>query len=820
MKYLSLKLGYFITPEKKPLEEEVNRLEEYMSDLTDGIADFDFGLEPIVDGDEEEGEIVDVSPNSPMEILESSNSVPESSHSGYIQLLQRRIQNFQDVHDNSEDPKIREKSSFLIEELSVRLERNIETERKEKEEALEKSNRKALSDKIVIPEKESLDDIRDCIRKAAFVSTINYFPTVENTNIELDKDLRRVTNFVEDLNIYYKDSNLIKPFDENLLPPKELMEGKDCMIFSKIAFDKFYKSLFFTHGKLDQDNVVVDYKDIAFLFNQFFFVVPITSTKTNKNDIYHYYLPNLQVIKRKDFVSQFPSVNIQSTDVPNMKNIIGTASFIHLSKEDKKYHYFKKEGSTYLGKPMHIVDYWIKMDHKKQADQFTFDTSRPWGFLDKNKPKDSDLGLTSLSFNTYQGNQWARNIRKNLRDKRTDKEEDEINEFLRMFQTYIHMALCSGNEAHTAFTYSWILQVLFEQQKTEIMLTLISKPEGTGKSTLSNIMTLLMGTTLSVQAVREVFTHKFVGPIFENTRLLYVDEESNYHETKSFDKKSQDNLKSIMTLPTLMLEAKNHNLHKKVIVNNINILSTTNNLSPSYIKSESDNRRFFVLEVSTFLHRNEEFWTKFYHYYDRYIEYIWDYLYTLYVFEVFPFPRAKQAIQTYALALSMLRTMPPMSSKWSSFLARKEIGNSYEKYRRDLTRKFENRFCLRLSLTEIMEELDNKDAITVATFLNAMFEGVPLFQVSDLSSLQDLPSYDKCVEIFCRFQQVNKENYTQYISCQQLETVSKKRSLELSKKEASKSKQKRKQARADKFPIDPTQQLLFSDRCQISDAPQ
>lgn len=676
-----------------------------------------------------------------------------------------------------------------------------------------------------VREKESIEDIRSHLKKSAFASTIHYFATDKNTDEELDINLRRISNFVQELNVHYKNSELIKPFDENLLPPKELMEGKDCMIFSKIAFEKIYKSLFMTRGRPDPECAVVDYKDIAYLFNKFFFVVT-SKTKKTRSDIYHYFLPDLQVITRQrgKYQSQFPSVQIVSTDGPNLRNMVGMSYNVFLCKEEMKYHYFKKEGCTYFATKKHLIDLWIGIEYKRQADQFAFDTFRPWGFCDLDEEyegPDLKLKLDAKSFNTYQGNQWARDLRRNPRSNRKEKEEEEINEFLHMFQTYMFMALCSGNEKHATFLYSWILRVLFEKPKTEIMVTLISKPEGTGKSTLSNIMTVLMGTTLSVQAPRQVFSHKFTGPIFENTRLLYVDEESNYHETSKFDKTSQDNLKSIMTAPTLMVEGKHSNLDKKVINNDMNVLSTTNNLSPSYIKSESDNRRYFVLEVSTYLHQKEDFWTKFYDYYDKYMEYIWDYLYTLYIFEVFPFPRAIKAEQTYALALAMLRTMPLISGKWSSFLARKEIGNSYEKYRRDLTRKFDDRFCLRLSLAEIMEELDNKDAITVATFLNEMFVGGPLFQVNNLNSLKDLPSYDNCVDIFCRFQQVNKDNYLQYISCQQLETVSKKRSLEQSRKEASKSKQKRKVARKDKQPADPTQRLLFDvdQQCQ-SDVPK
>lgn len=165
-------------------------------------------------------------------------------------------------------------------------------------------------------------------------------------------------------------------------------------------------------------------------------------------------------------------------------------------------------------------------------------------------------------------------------------------EKIKLLLEFIKNIICSGNESHYRYILSWLkILVCHPSEKTRICLFLYGT-KGIGKSTLFDFLCeYVIGDHKSweISGLDKLF--KQFNSALDNSRLVCISEASNKKGNFFYN---HDMFKSYITDKSLDIEKKFKNTKK--IKNLCNFGITSNN--EFSLKLNSDNRRFFCLEVS------------------------------------------------------------------------------------------------------------------------------------------------------------------------------------------------------------------------------
>jgi hypothetical protein len=415
------------------------------------------------------------------------------------------------------------------------------------------------------------------------------------------------------------------------------------------------------------------------------------------------------------------------------------------------YHYVREDGVKYKGATS-IVNLWLEHTNRRSTDIVVFEPSQRHG----DPPTGPTLFDSSCSsfFNKYRGLEYL-----------DDALPIQDNEFIQMFQVLVNSAICANDKESQKFVWAWLLEVLFGEQKTNMMLTLYSRAQGTGKSTFALLLSILIGDSARITTPRNVIDGQFSGPFLQGATLVVLDEEKNQ---PGFEKKGEylNSLKNRITDEHISLEKKrvqhDGNTYAKDFTNYI---ATTNNY-PAYLEFGIENRRFSFFEVSDVLKGNKEFWTQFRLYLkDRnQLKDLSKFLYYIWRMELFKLKRDCPPI-TLARSQAMLANIDPVQNFVRDILLRKRIGNISPNLYRD--RVFDPKsptFPAKVSLEELTNHAKNflKNPPSdlqyrLVVIMNDFFKVV--FKLEDSMALVDIPCYEDCVSLFCEHANILPEHF-------------------------------------------------------------
>lgn len=165
---------------------------------------------------------------------------------------------------------------------------------------------------------------------------------------------------------------------------------------------------------------------------------------------------------------------------------------------------------------------------------------------------------------------------------------------------HIHKVICSGNEAHTKYLIRWLafaVQHPGEQAETAVVLR---GGRGTGKGFLGRWMCEIFGA----HGMHILNSRHLVGNFNAHLRLtcfMFCDE-----AFFAGDRAGGDVLKGLITEPTLTIERKG--IDAFTARNRLKLLMASN--SDWVIPAGTDERRYFVLDVSDSQKQNHEYFAK------------------------------------------------------------------------------------------------------------------------------------------------------------------------------------------------------------------
>lgn len=168
------------------------------------------------------------------------------------------------------------------------------------------------------------------------------------------------------------------------------------------------------------------------------------------------------------------------------------------------------------------------------------------------------------------------------------------------FINHIFYIICSQNQEYYKYVIQWLAYIFQNYDgKTETALVL-KGDEGVGKNTFTNPICYLLGEYANDNLQLENIVGKF------NTSLIFK-KLLVCNEVKSFDSNSErDPLKALITEGTVDIQSKGKNvIHQENVAN---FIFLSNNFAP--VKISEGDRRYFVLEVSSQMKDNFEYFKK------------------------------------------------------------------------------------------------------------------------------------------------------------------------------------------------------------------
>lgn len=176
---------------------------------------------------------------------------------------------------------------------------------------------------------------------------------------------------------------------------------------------------------------------------------------------------------------------------------------------------------------------------------------------------------------------------------------------IRPFYDYVLNILSSGNKQVAEYIVNYIANVV-QLKKNDQCLVLMGE-QGTGKSTLNDIMSNILGKSLSMKAQNsEQLIGRFTSHL-ANKVLIYMDE-ALFTKKQDKDNDNDNKLKDLITDKQMTVEYKNGGT--VTVDNRLNFIMTTNNDYP--VNVEKKDRRFAIIEVSNIKIQNREYFDALY----------------------------------------------------------------------------------------------------------------------------------------------------------------------------------------------------------------
>jgi hypothetical protein len=161
--------------------------------------------------------------------------------------------------------------------------------------------------------------------------------------------------------------------------------------------------------------------------------------------------------------------------------------------------------------------------------------------------------------------------------------------------------LCDGNAEHFEYLLNWLTRMIQMPQDVGHVAVVFRGAEGVGKGTLGNATANLIGHTHAIAlASPEQITGRFNSHL-QQTLFLFADE-----AIRPGDKAAEARLKSLVTEPTIAIEAKGKDIVQAK--NYVHLMMASNNLW--VIPASVEARRFFMLDVNTGRQGDKDFFTK------------------------------------------------------------------------------------------------------------------------------------------------------------------------------------------------------------------
>lgn len=238
-------------------------------------------------------------------------------------------------------------------------------------------------------------------------------------------------------------------------------------------------------------------------------------------------------------------------------------------------------------------EYLVSTDFLKKNDKRALlhsDVKKPRVYLDQ---------YGRMIANTFQGYMHTE-------PKKYSNYSPEIKKGVDMVWSHVKNVLCGGNEIDFNYTRNWIVK-LCKGNKMMTSLVMLSG-QGEGKNTLTDFLRRFVLGNDVCQSVTDCrpfidkFNHILMGKVFVVAEELDCTP-SEWHKLHS-------KFKLIINSPTYTFEQKNKD---QVQCENIMSLMILSNKSHA-LKLESDDRRFFLLDVSAIKKQDHVYWDLIYSY--------------------------------------------------------------------------------------------------------------------------------------------------------------------------------------------------------------
>jgi hypothetical protein len=167
---------------------------------------------------------------------------------------------------------------------------------------------------------------------------------------------------------------------------------------------------------------------------------------------------------------------------------------------------------------------------------------------------------------------------------------------------FLHNIICSGDDVTYDYLIKFIAHMVQKPEEKPGVMIVALGDEGTGKGTLFTLLRTIWTSTTALTANIDNITGRFNG-LLANNYIVCLDE-----AVFVGNRKSQDNLKSLITEPTIMIEEKNQPC--RTIKSCHRFFAASNQEHFSSIKR--GDRRHFFLSVSSDQKGNQVYWDAFY----------------------------------------------------------------------------------------------------------------------------------------------------------------------------------------------------------------
>ena len=188
-------------------------------------------------------------------------------------------------------------------------------------------------------------------------------------------------------------------------------------------------------------------------------------------------------------------------------------------------------------------------------------------------------------------NTWTGFVHKQTRTYNNEELAELENGQLKAFSGYLKDIVANGNDKVYRWLLNWISWTLkFPHVKLPTVPILRSDDEGTGKTTVGDLLKYLMGEKYYVKpSTVDELQRNFNEHLFATTKLMVLDEAH-----KGNSKSSAGAFRNIVTQEEQLLERKHRDPRMQAVYYNIIMMSNDKKI----VQIPGSNRRFVVLEVN------------------------------------------------------------------------------------------------------------------------------------------------------------------------------------------------------------------------------
>ena len=256
-------------------------------------------------------------------------------------------------------------------------------------------------------------------------------------------------------------------------------------------------------------------------------------------------------------------------DVNEAEQYLKVGEFV---EQTRQYQYqkctFDKRIKKYVYKTTGFMEEWRKDPNKKSYEGLVF---CPKGLTERQSKYHKNI------FNGYK----ADNI-----DLDCDIDYNRIQPIL----DHIKIVYCSGNEEYYEYFINWLSRMIQDPEKRpQVALVFYNDEHGTGRNTFTNFFgKCILGMELakSIHKPDRIFGR--FNSVLAKCLLLVIE------ETSAEMKKFCEDLKNLITEPTITIEKKN--IDANTFTNYVNIIMLTNN--KDILDIDDKDRRFAIIESS------------------------------------------------------------------------------------------------------------------------------------------------------------------------------------------------------------------------------